>query len=81
MHAPFLSCCELWYGTNRICYDFVLREAWHPDILLTKMLKSKVSQWLWIPTKAIWHDIQNHWGTFDFSILKLKSPDVKSLLE
>ena len=23
-----------------------------------KMLKSKVPQWFWIPTKAIWHDIQ-----------------------
>ena len=58
MCAPFLSCCELWYGTNRICYDFVLRETWHPEILLSKMLKSKLLQWLWIPTNAIWHDIQ-----------------------
>ena len=58
MHAPFLSCCELWYGTNRICYDFVLRETWHPEILFSKMLKFKVPQWLRIPTKAIWHDIQ-----------------------
>jgi hypothetical protein len=57
-HAPFLSCCKLWYGTNRICYDFVLRETWHPEISFSKMLKSKVPQWLWIPTKAIWHDIQ-----------------------
>ena len=59
MHAPFLSCCELWYGTNRIYYDFVLRKTWYPEILLSKMQKSKVPQWLWIPTKAIWHDIQN----------------------
>ena len=60
MHAPFLSCCEIWYDTNRIYYDFVLRETWHPKILLSKMLKSKVSQWLWIPTKAIWHDLHSN---------------------
>ena len=41
MHAPFLSCCNLWYGTNRICYDFVLRETWHPEISFSKMLKFK----------------------------------------
>ena len=41
--APFLSCCELWYDTNRICYDFILREAWHQEILLSKMLKFKRS--------------------------------------
>ena len=58
MHAPFLSCCELWYGTNRICYDFVLRETRHPEFSISKMLQFKVPQWLWIPTKAIWHDIQ-----------------------
>ena len=58
MHAPFLSCCELWYGTNRIYYDFILRETWHPEILLSKMLKFNIPQWLWIPSKAIWHDIQ-----------------------
>ena len=57
MLAPFLSCCKLWYGINRIYYDFVLRETWHPEILLSKMLKSKVPQWLWLSTKAIWHDI------------------------
>ena len=56
MHAPSPNCCELWYGTNRICYDFVLRETWHPEISFSKMLKSKVPQWIWIPTKAIWHD-------------------------
>ena len=43
MHAPFLSCCELWYGTNRICYDFVLRETWHPEISFSKKLKFKSS--------------------------------------
>ena len=43
IHAPFLSCCELWYGTNRIYYDFVLRETWHSKILLSKMLKFKSS--------------------------------------
>jgi hypothetical protein len=60
MHAPFLSCCELCYGTNRICYDFVLGETWHPKILFSKkMLNSKVPKWSWIPTKAIWHDNQN----------------------
>ena len=58
MHAPFLSCCVLWYGTNKICYDFVLRETWHLEILLSKMLKFNLPQWLWIPSKAIWHDIQ-----------------------
>ena len=55
-HAPFLSCCEIWYGTNRICYDFVLRETRHPEFSIFKMLKFKVPQWLWIPTKAIWHN-------------------------
>ena len=39
MHAPFLRCCELWYGTNRIYYDFVLRETWHPEISFSKTLK------------------------------------------
>ena len=43
MLAPFLSCCPLWYGTNRIYYDFVLRETWHPKILFSKMLKFKSS--------------------------------------
>ena len=46
MHALFLSCCELWYGTNRICYDFVLRKTRHPKFSISKMLKSKVPQWL-----------------------------------
>jgi hypothetical protein len=27
MHDPFLSCCKLWYGTNRICYDFYFKNA------------------------------------------------------
>ena len=54
MHAPFLSCCELWYGTNRICYDFILRKTRHLEFSISKTLKFKVPQWLWIPTKAIW---------------------------
>ena len=43
MHAPFLSCCEIRYGTNRIYNDFVLRGTWHPEILFLKMLKFKSS--------------------------------------
>ena len=39
MHAPFLSCCEIWYGTNRICYDFVLRETWHLEVSFSKNAK------------------------------------------
>ena len=56
-HASFLSCCKLWYGTNRIWYNFVLIETGHAEFSILKMLKFKVPQWLWISTKAIWHDI------------------------
>jgi hypothetical protein len=42
MHDPFLSCCETWYGINRFCYDFVLRETWHPEFSFQKF-KTKSS--------------------------------------
>jgi len=41
MHAYFLSCCKLWYGTNRICYDFVLRETWHPEFYFQNAKKNE----------------------------------------
>jgi len=61
MHDPCLSCCELWYGTNRICYDFVLRETWHPAILLSKMLKIKSSSMIMNTYQGhmTWFKIQN----------------------
>jgi hypothetical protein len=41
MHDPFLSCYKLWYGTNRIYYDFVLRATWYPEIFFLKNAKIK----------------------------------------
>ena len=41
MHDPFLSYCKMWYGANRICYDFVLRETRHLEFSFQKKLKIK----------------------------------------
>ena len=56
MPDPFLGCCKIWYGTNRICYDFVRRETWHPEFSFQKLKSKKFLNDYEIPTKAIWHD-------------------------
>ena len=63
---------------NRICYDFVLRETWHPEFSFKKMLKSKVPQWSWIPTMAICLDSNTNLShmllIFTLSFVKLLWP-------
>ena len=37
--CSFSKLLQVWYGTNRICYDFVLRETWNPEIFTFKNAK------------------------------------------